>query len=171
MPPGTITARPTTDFAKESLFNTLNNKVDFEGLRVLDLFAGTGSISLEFLSRGAASVISVDMAVVQLDFMKKVSKQLNINNWLIMRSDVFTYIKRCNSKFDVIFADPPYQLENVSEIPSMVFANDLLVDGGLFVLEHSDKYNFSETPNFVDHRRYGSVNFTFFEKCAVDDNA
>ncbi len=163
VPPTHITARPTTDFAKEGLFNLLNNNVDFEGLNVLDLFAGTGSISLEFLSRGAAAVTSVDMALVQLDFMKRVAKQLQINNWLVMRSDVFTYLKRCKMKYDLVFADPPYQLDAVPLLPDEIFADGgVLTDEGMFVLEHSGNYDFADHAHFVMHRKYGSVNFSFF---------
>lgn len=162
LPPSNITARPTTDFAKESLFNLLTNRVNFEEIRVLDLFAGTGSISLEFLSRGARSVTSVEMASLQLEFMRKTAKQLNINNWLVTRSDVFQYIKRCNIQFDVVFADPPYQMPELPDLPEILFENNIITAGGMFILEHPKQYDFSSKPCFAEHRKYGNVNFTFF---------
>lgn len=160
--PGNITARPTTDFAKEGLFNLLNNRIDFEGVRMLDLFAGTGGVGIEFVSRGAEAVVSVEQNELQCAFIRKVCQELKIENLTLMRTDVFKFLKSGFSKYDVIFADPPYDLPNLTEIPDLVFAAGILQPDGLFVLEHSSKNNFSEHPFFQEHRHYGNVNFTFF---------
>ncbi len=161
--PANITARPTTDFAKEGLFNLLNNRIDFEGIDVLDLFAGTGSISVEFVSRNCKSVITIEQNERHCNFIRKVCAELKITNLSLMKMDVFKFIDTCHSKFDMIFADPPYELEKLAEIPNLIFAQNLLKDDGLFVLEHSAKHSFTNHPNFVDHRNYGNVNFSFFE--------
>ena len=161
--PSNITARPTTDFAKEGLFNLLNNRIDFEGIDVLDLFAGTGSISIEFVSRECKSVISVEQNDRHCNFIRKVCNELKINNLSLLKTDVFKFIGSCHTQFDMIFADPPYELEKIAEIPDLIFSNNLLKTDGLFVMEHSSKTDFANHPNFVDHRHYGNVNFSFFE--------
>ena len=161
--PTNITARPTTDFAKEGLFNLLNNRIDFEGIDVLDLFAGTGSISIEFVSRDCNSVISVELNDRHCNFIRKVCAELKINNLSLVKTDVFKFISSCHSQFDMIFADPPYELDNIAEIPGLIFSHNLLKSDGLFVLEHSSKTDFTNHTNFVDHRHYGNVNFSFFE--------
>lgn len=163
MPPKNITARPTTDFAKESLFNLLNNRIDFEGIDMLDLFAGTGGIGLEFVSRGAREVIAVEMAHVQQNFIISTSKMLGINNLHVIRGDVFRYINSCNLQFDFIYADPPYALDTLETIPNLIFEHDLLRKEGWFVLEHGKQNDFSSHPHFVEKRTYGSVNFSFFQ--------
>ena len=162
-PPSNITARPTTDFAKEGLFNILNNKIDFEGIDVLDLFSGTGSISLEFVSRDCNNVICIEQNDRHCAFIRKVCGELKIDNLSLMKTDVFKFIASCHSQFDMIFADPPYDLERLVEIPDLIFSHNLLKADGLFVMEHSAKTNFSMHPNFVDHRHFGNVNFSFFE--------
>lgn len=163
--PHTFKARPTTDFAKENLFNVLNNYIDFEdGVTALDLFAGTGSISIELVSRGCDKVISVEKDPLHLSFINKIMKEVKTDKCFVLRSDVFKYIERCQEKFDFIFADPPYALEKLSEIPDMIFKYDLLKDDGLFVLEHGKGLSFESHPNFIEHRYYGSVNFSFFRK-------
>lgn len=161
-PPKNITARPTTDFAKESLFNLLNNQIDFEGCDMLDLFAGTGGIGLEFVSRGAREVTAVEMAHTQQNFIISTCKLLGIHNLHVMRGDVFKYINTCALQFDFIFADPPYALDSLATLPDLIFEKDLLKEDGLFVLEHGKDYDFSQHPHFQSHRSYGSVNFTFF---------
>jgi len=161
--PTNITARPTTDFAKEGLFNLLNNRIDFEGIDVLDLFAGTGSISIEFVSRDCKSVISIEQNDRHSTFIRKVCTELKINNLSLIKTDVFKFITGCHTQFDMIFADPPYELEQLPQIPDLIFAKKLLKEGGLFVLEHSSKNKFDQHPHFVDHRNYGNVNFSFFE--------
>ena len=161
--PTNITARPTTDFAKEGLFNLLNNRIDFEDIDMLDLFAGTGSIGIEFISRDAKSVISVEQNERHCAFIRKVCSELKINNLSLIKTDVFKFIDTCHSQFDMIFADPPYELEQLARIPDLIFTKKLLKEEGLFVLEHSSKNNFEQDPHFVDHRNYGNVNFSFFQ--------
>lgn len=161
--PSNITARPTTDFAKEGLFNLLNNRIDFEGIDVLDLFAGTGGIGVEFVSRDCNSVISIEQNERHCAFIRKVCAELKIDNLSLMKTDVFKFINICHTQFDMIFADPPYELDKLAEIPNLIFAQNMLKPDGLFVLEHSSKNSFELHPNFSDHRSYGSVNFTFFE--------
>lgn len=161
--PHNITARPTTDFAKEGLFNLLNNQIDFEDIDVLDLFAGTGSISLEFVSRGAKNVTSIEKSDLHCNFIRKTCKMLDIINLTLIKGDVFRYIETSNKRFDVIFTDPPYELQTLSDIPDLIFKNQLLKSEGIFILEHSAKNHFENHPNFSHHRNYGNVNFTFFK--------
>ncbi|MDP4239135.1 MAG: 16S rRNA (guanine(966)-N(2))-methyltransferase RsmD [Bacteroidota bacterium] len=160
--PTNITARPTTDFAKEGLFNLLNNRIDFEGIDVLDLFAGTGSISLEFVSRDCNSVISIEQNDRHCTFIRKTCDELKISNLSLIKTDVFKFIATCHTQFDMIFADPPYELEQLPQLPDLIFSKNLLKEDGLFVLEHSSKNKFEQHPHFVDHRNYGNVNFSFF---------
>lgn len=162
--PRTFKARPTTDFAKENLFNVLSNRLDFESgeLQVLDLFAGTGSISLELLSRGCAQVVSVEKDREHYAFICRVRQQLETTNWLPVRADVFRFAQTVNRQFDFIFADPPYELKGLETLPEIVLNHGLLKADGLFVLEHGKKNHFEEHPCFVERRVYGSVNFSFF---------
>jgi 16S rRNA (guanine(966)-N(2))-methyltransferase RsmD len=161
--PSNITARPTTDFAKEGLFNLLNNRIDFEDIDVLDLFAGTGGIGVEFVSRGARSVTSVEQNERHCSFIRKVCAELKIDTLALVKLDVFKYIATCHIQYDMIFADPPYELDKIDEIPILIFSHQLLKPDGLFVLEHSAKSNFESHPNFESHRNYGNVNFSFFQ--------
>lgn len=162
--PRTFKARPTTDFAKENLFNILSNLLDFASCTcALDLFAGTGSISVELLSRGCPQVVSVEKDYAHYAFIQKVKKELGDAGWLPVKADVFAYIKRCPQQFNFIFADPPYALENLAELPDLVFSNGLLQDEGLFVLEHGSDHTFAEHPRFMQEREYGSVHFSFFQ--------
>ncbi len=161
--PRNVTARPTTDFAKESLFNLLNNQIDLEDIDVLDLFAGVGSISLEFISRGARSVIAVDVAHRQTSFIKRNAQNLQADNLSVVKGDAIHYIQATKIKFDLVYADPPYDFEQLAKIPDLVFANDLLKEEGLFVLEHSKTHSFEEHERFVSHRKYGNVHFSFFQ--------
>ena len=163
-PPHNITARPTTDFAKESLFNVLNNLIDFEDVRCLDLFAGTGSISIELASRGCPSVLAIEQSDAHIAFIKKTIKLLGIETVFPLKADVFRFLPTTAQSFDFIFADPPYDLRTLEMLPNLIFENNLLKDGGIFVLEHSKKNNFSAQPNFMQHRIYGNVHFTFFGK-------
>ncbi len=169
--PKNFKARPTTDFAKEGLFNILeNNYVDFEGdaPTALDLFAGTGSIGLELASRGCSRVISVEKDFKHWQFLQQVAHELNDGIWKPLHADVFRFCKQCREQYDIVLADPPYSLPNLKEIPDVVLGKEgqdsLLADGGLFVMEHGKDYDFSSHPCFVEHRNYGSVNFTFFKK-------
>lgn len=158
-----IMARPTTDFAKEGLFNLLNNRIDFEDIQVLDLFSGTGSIGIECISRGCASVTAVEINEKNCAFIRKVCKDLDINNLLLYRADVFKFLSGGSIQYDLIFADPPYDLEQLKLIPDLIFSKQLLKEDGIFVLEHGAKVDFSSHPYFSFHRHYGNVNFSFFE--------
>jgi 16S rRNA (guanine(966)-N(2))-methyltransferase RsmD len=144
--PRSFKARPTTDFAKENLFNILNNTVDFEETKALDLFSGTGSISLELLSRGCSEVTSIEMDSLHFSFLKKSQATLGDNNWRIVRDDVFRFIRRCSASYDLIFADPPYALKELKEIPDMILSGNMLKEGGLFIFEHGKDYDFSQHP-------------------------
>ena len=163
--PHSFKARPTTDFAKENLFNVLcNNYLDFEdGITALDLFAGTGSISIELVSRGCDRVISIEKDPQHLAFINQIMKEVKTDKCFPMRADVFKYIEKCHEQFDFIFADPPYALKELAEIPDRVLEHGLLKAGGLFVLEHGKDHKFEDHPCFVEHRAYGSVNFSFFQ--------
>ena len=166
--PRSFKARPTTDFAKENIFNVLTQYVDFDGATALDLFSGTGSISLELLSRGCQQVISIEMDRDHHRFICECIKKLTPNtqhpspNIIPLRADVFRFIKSCHQQFDFIFADPPYALNDLPKIPDLIFEKGLLKEGGIFVFEHGKDNDFSEHPHFVEHRSYGSVNFTIF---------
>lgn len=176
--PRTFKARPTTDFAKENIFNVLTQYIDFEGAEALDLFSGTGSITLELLSRGCSRVVSVELdrdhhRFIQQCLQKLVSQgdgsfvtsdisQKNRPPVTPLRGDVFRYIKSCKQKYDFIFADPPYALKELPTIPSLIFEKGMLKDDGIFVFEHGKDHDFSNDPHFVEHRSYGSVNFSIF---------
>jgi 16S rRNA (guanine(966)-N(2))-methyltransferase RsmD len=160
--PRTFKARPTTDFAKESLFNVLANRIDLEDATALDLFSGTGSISIELVSRGCSHVVSVENDQDHYRFICRVMETVKTDRCLPVKGDVFKYISTCNTKFDFIFADPPYQLENLADIPDLVFEADMLAPDGIFVLEHGKKNDFSQHPRFTDMKVYGSVHFSFF---------
>lgn len=160
--PTNITARPTTDFARENLFNVLENYIDIEGIRALDLFAGTGAISLELLSRGAASVTSVEKAGVQSRFISQTAKMLGEENLNLIKGDVWRYLSSCAGRFDFVFADPPYDMKDFALLPIKVLESGVINDGGMFVLEHSRAHDFSELPGFFRHLSYGSVNFSLF---------
>ena len=161
-PPQSLPVRPTTDMARESLFNILNNYVDYEVCSVLDLFAGTGAMSLEFVSRGVRDVTAIDINSQCVDFIKQSANQFAVSNLRVVRADVFDLLKRANRSFDIVFADPPYAIEGLTSLPDLVFAKDLLTEDGMFILEHPREYQFDEHPHFWQHRNYGKVNFTFF---------
>lgn len=156
-------ARPTTDFAKENLFNILGNTFNFDELTVLDLFGGTGSISYEFASRGAKEVICVEANYQHLSFIQKTTRELQLNQIIPVKSDVFKFLKSCQQKFDLVFADPPYDLKGIDTIPELIIEREILKKEGLLIVEHSSENNFSYHPFFVEKRSYGSVNFSFFQ--------
>ncbi|MDR0618413.1 MAG: 16S rRNA (guanine(966)-N(2))-methyltransferase RsmD [Bacteroidales bacterium] len=160
--PQIIPVRPTTDMAREALFSILNSQRDIDGSAVLDLFAGIGSISLEFLSRGASSVTAIDMNSECLSFIRSVADKWGAEGLTLQRQDAFAYPGNTNKKFDIIFADPPYQAPNIAEIPDIIFKSKILNDNGIFVLEHSKKYDFSGIAQFKEVRRYGKIHFSFF---------
>ncbi|MGM9832574.1 MAG: 16S rRNA (guanine(966)-N(2))-methyltransferase RsmD [Candidatus Limisoma sp.] len=162
--PKNITARPTTDFARENIFNVIENIIDIDGIEALDLFAGTGAISLELLSRGAARVTAVEKAMTQYAFIRRTAEQLGEHNLNLIKGDVFKFLAAPHAQFDFIFADPPYDLPRFGEIPQLVLQADILKPDGLFVIEHSRAYDFSTLPGFADHRAYGSVNFSIIRK-------
>ena len=160
--PKDLPVRPTTDFAKEGLFNILSNKLDFENLSVLDLFSGTGHISLEFASRGARTIVGVDKHFKCSGFLKSISKELNFNINSI-KNDVFDFLKKSTLKFDLIFADPPYDLNEIPDIHKLIFERELLNENGLLIIEHGSKTKLENLNGFTQHRKYGNVNFSFFE--------
>lgn len=160
--PTNISARPTTDFARENIFNVLENLIDFEGKTALDLFAGTGAISLEFLSRECANVTAVEKAAVQYRFIKSVVERLGDVNMTLIKGDVFKFVETCTEKFDIIFADPPYDLKNFAEVPELILNSAMLKPETIVIVEHSKNYDFSGLPGFFEHRVYGSVNFSLF---------
>jgi len=162
-PPKNITARPTTDFAKESLFNLLNNRMDFEGIDMLDLFAGTGGIGIECVSRGARSVTAVEIAHVQQNWIISCCRQLGIRNLSVIRGDVFKFLNACRTKYDLIFADPPYALEELPTLPDIILDRDVLKENGWLVVEHGKDTDFTSHPRHVETRTYGSVHFSFFQ--------
>ena len=163
-PPRNLKARPTNDFAKENLFNVLNNLVDFEACDVLDLFAGTGSISYEFASRGARSVTSVEINPVHYDFIRRTARMLGIENLHPVKANVFLYLKSCPKQFDIIFSDAPYDLEGSEQVIREVLDRGLLRPEGLLIFEHSKKMDCSQYPEFWQLRSYGSVQFSLFKK-------
>lgn len=160
--PTSITARPTTDFARENLFNVLENMIDFEGITAIDLFAGTGAISFEMLSRGAASVTSVEKAVTQYRFIRKVAEQLNCREITVIKGDALRFIESCRQPVDLVFADPPYDMAGFAEIPGKILSSGAVAPGTVVVVEHNRTHDFSSLPGFVERRTYGSVNFSIF---------
>jgi len=161
--PHTFKARPTTDFAKESLFDVLNNLIEWENTAALDLFAGTGSISIEMLSRECKRVISVEKDHQHAAFIHKIMETVKTDKHLLICGDVFKYLNSSHEKFDLIFADPPYDLPELDTLPVIVFGRNLLKPGGIFVLEHGKKNDFADAPHIIDQRKYGSVHFSIFK--------
>lgn len=163
--PRTFKARPTTDFAKENIFNVLQGYIDLEGADALDLFSGTGSISLELLSRGCRRVVSVEKDRDHAAFIRQCTDKLRLpatQQHLLVRGDALKFVKGQRQGFHFIFADPPYALPQLGEIPGMVLSGSLLLPGGVFVLEHGRDHDFSAHPLCVDCRTYGSVHFSVF---------
>ena len=172
--PRSFKARPTTDFAKENIFNVLIQYVNFDGAEALDLFSGTGSISFELLSRGCAHVVSVELDRDHHRFIQDCLKKLGAGTaapavrsgspavFIPIRGDVFRFVKSCHQQFDFIFADPPYALKELTTLPDLIIERGLLKPDGLFVLEHGKDNDFSHHPHFLEHRQYGSVNFSLF---------
>ena len=164
-PPKSFSARPTTDIARESLFNVLNNRLYFSDLKALDLFGGTGSISYELASRGCEDITTVELNYKHYSFIKSMIKEFALESQInVLKGDVFKFISRCHDKFDMVFADPPFDLPTIENIPDLFFEQDLLTENGFFIMEHSDKKSFESHPNFTELRKYGKVHFSFFEK-------
>jgi 16S rRNA (guanine966-N2)-methyltransferase len=155
-------ARPTTDFARESLFNILNNYYYFDKVRILDLFSGTGSISFEFASRGCQHVELVESDRKNFMLILNTIKNLNFKQVRPIKGDAFKYLETCIPGYDIIFADPPYDLAGIDSLPNKVFERNLLSENGVFVLEHSKAYHFQEHPKFSEERKYGAVHFSLF---------
>jgi 16S rRNA (guanine966-N2)-methyltransferase len=160
--PKNLPVRPTTDFAKESLFNILNNYYEFEDLKVLDLFCGTGNITYEFLSRGSKEITCVDESYLCVSFVKKSIEALKMHPAKVIKTDVFSFLKNDIATYDIIFADPPYDLNGIDRISTLVFEKNLLKENGMLIIEHGPKTNLSGQPHFKEHRKYGNVNFSFF---------
>ena len=158
--PRSFKARPTTDFAKENIFNVMTGYIDFEGTEALDLFAGTGSITLEMLSRGCKEVVSVEMDRDHARFIQQCIDKVGAENHTLVKGDAFRFMKSCKRQFDFIFADPPYSLPTLETIPDL--ALPLLKEGGMMVFEHGKQNDFSQHPRFVEKRVYGAVNFSLF---------
>lgn len=161
-PPTKLKARPTTDFAKEGLFNILGGRLDLEGIKVLELFSGSGSIGLEFISRGADSVIGIEISQQHIGYIKKVCSELGVNNYYLQRADVFKYLESARGCYDIVFADPPYAIKDLDKIPDLVLNNNLLNKEGILILEHGRDHDFSTHQNFVELRKYGNVHFSIF---------
>lgn len=162
-PPANIPARPTTELAKEGVFNILNNSIDLDGIVTLDLFAGTGSITYELASRGAAELTAVERDDKSCAFIKKTAADLKFTDRLkLVKGDVFRFLKGCTGKYDLIFADPPYALTNIDELPQLVFEQQLLLPGGLFIMEHASRNNYERHANFYRVKNYGDSIFTIF---------
>lgn len=162
-PPAGLPVRPTTDKAKEALFNILNQRVDFEGLRVLDLFAGTGAISYEFASRGAAEVVAVEINNKCCRFINNIISQLQFDNLRCLKIDAMRYLRNSPGGFDLVFADPPYQMDGIDSLPGMIFTNRVLVDDGILIMEHGPRLSFSTNPHLRETRKYSKVHFSFFD--------
>ena len=156
--------RPTTDFGRESLFNLLRSRVDLEGLTVLELFAGTGMVGLEFFSRGCASVVSVEKDSAAVRGMYGVARAWELETWQIVRADALGFVKKSLTQFDLVFADPPYDLPELNEIPALVLEGALLVPGGWFILEHGERTDVSQVRGFKETQKYGHVHFSLFQK-------
>lgn len=163
-PPAGYQARPTTDFAKEGLFNILTGMIDFEETTFLDLFSGTGSISFEMASRGCRDIVAVEMNPANAGFIKKTSASLGISGMQVVHHNVFDFLGICTKQFDLVFADPPYALDGLDSLPAKVLGAGFLKSDGLFILEHGAEYSFSDAPHFVKEKKYGNVHFSFFRK-------
>lgn len=154
--------RPTTDIAKEGLFNILQNRIDFDGIKTLDLFGGTGSISYEFASRGAADLTIVEKDVQMHGFIKKNIDALPVENCKLLKLDVFSFLSTCNDQFDLIFAGPPYALTTIDDLPKIIVSKNMIKAGGFFVLEHTPRNNYEQYKGYSFTRSYGTTLFTFF---------
>jgi 16S rRNA (guanine966-N2)-methyltransferase len=162
-PPKNLPVRPTTDLAKEALFNILQNQIEFEGIKVLDLFCGTGNISLEFASREAEKVIAVDRSIHCINYIKDTARQHHLDQIKTYKADVFKFLEIENEQFHLIFADPPYDLNRIPELPKIIFDKQLLLPGGVLIVEHQSLQNLSNHPAFIEQRKYGHSGFSFFK--------
>jgi len=156
--------RPTTDRTKESIFNILNNVFDFEELSVLDLFSGTGNMAYEFASRGAEEVIAVESFPKAVGFIRDTAKKLELDNLHVIRADVFSFIRSSHAQYDVVFADPPYDMDNIRQIHEDIFKQDFLKPGGWLIIEHSKRDDLSDMTCFAEARKYGRTIVSFFKQ-------
>nr|WP_199158932.1 16S rRNA (guanine(966)-N(2))-methyltransferase RsmD [Pedobacter sp. ASV2] len=162
-PPANLPVRPTTDMAKEALFNILNNKFDFENCTVLDLFSGTGNLTFEFASRNAEKILAVDLNFGCVNWIKNTAKQYEFDQVEVRKGDVFKLLKQLTGSYDLIFADPPYNLPNIPQIPTLVKEQQLLKPNGLLVVEHQSNMKLDNQPGYTETRKYGNSSFSFFE--------
>lgn len=170
-PPAYLPVRPTTDVAKEALFNILYNQIDFENISVLDLFSGTGNISLEFASRGVQNICSVDRDFGCYNYLKTLIKQYNIPEIKPVKTDVFRFLESETETYDLIFVDPPYDLPQINVIAKTIFDQNLLKPDGYLIIEHPSMKKLDNHPNFIEQRKYGSSSFSFFqEKESANEN-
>lgn len=163
-PPTNLPVRPTTDVAKEALFNILQNRLEFDGLNCLDLFAGTGNISFELASRGVEHVDSVDLHFKCVQYITDTAKKMKLEQINARKGDVFKFITSCKSTYDLIFADPPYDIPKLPQLPKLVFDNNLLNNNGLLIVEHPSTRQMEAHPNFIETRKYGYSSFSFYVK-------
>jgi len=160
--PNNLEIRPTTDFAKEALFNILQNRIDFEGMKVLDLFGGSGSISYELASRGCSEITTIEKNPKCVGFIKKTAQEFGFGSIRVTCMDVFKYLSLCSETFNIIFADPPFKLENIERIPTLVFEKKLLKEDGILIVEHPIEVKFGGNMQLQETREYGTVNFSIF---------
>lgn len=161
-PPANIPTRPTTDFAKEAMFNMLDTYYNFDNVKYLDLFGGTGSLSFEFASRGCTDITTVERFPKCTQFINKTISELGIEGMKVLQMDVFVYIEQCRTKFDIIFAGPPYALETLDTIPDLIFEKEMIDGEGWFILEHNPNHSFEKHPHFWKMKSYGSTKFSIF---------
>lgn len=162
-PPKNLPVRPTTDLAKEALFNILQNQIELDDITVLDLFCGTGNLSFEFASRGAKQVIAVDRSIHCINYIKDTARQHQLTQIKTFKADIFKYLQLETDQYDLIFADPPYDMNQIPEIPKIIFDKKLLTPDGLLIVEHQSMQNLSNYPAFVEQRKYGHSSFSFFK--------
>lgn len=161
--PKDLPVRPTTDMAKEALFNILQHRIEIEGLIALDLFSGTGSIALELASRGAKSITAVDKSNKCVQFLKQTAQKMELDEIRVIRADAFTFLDKCKDKFDFIFVDPPYDMDKLSQIPKIIMNKELLLEGGMLVLEFPSTIRLMESPEPLELRKYGNSSFAIYQ--------
>ena len=159
-----LSVRPTTDFAKEGLFNILSNRYDISSFDVLDLFSGSGSISYEFASRGCHNIHAVEIEPRHVAFIRATAGKLGFSRMRVIRDDAFHFLSICRVRYDIVFADPPYDMPRLKEIPDLILGYDLLKPDGIIILEHSKRDGFISHEHFLEHRNYGNVHFSFFKR-------
>lgn len=167
--PENLPVRPTTDMAKEALFNILNNTYHFEDCEVLDLFAGTGNVSIEFASRGVKGVTAVDRHTGCINWIKAISNKYDLKEISVYKADVFKFLTLQQGTYQIIFADPPYDLPAISKLPELVLNNNLLADNGIFVLEHPSYLKMNQQQGFIETRKYGNSSFSFFNQLSANE--